>query len=531
MRTALMVVTLAWMMPVAAFAQDIPGVSLHWAALQGHMDQVQAHIRAGSDLNARDAYGSTPLTLAVLFGRRNVVHALLQAGADLTIGDAEDSTPLHLAALLGRPAMVRLLLEHGADVHARNRSGSTPADLVLPSMGYDLPVYEQMVTGLGPLGWELDTATIRKVRPEIARMLRPSPDALATTNYTPLPDAPWPVSTPEQEGLNPSLVAELFFDAAHMTTPYALLILKNGKLVAEGYFNAGAVDHKNRLASVTKSVTSALVGLALEDGCLDDLDRPMVEYFPEVQDGITDVRKYEITVRHLLQMRGGFPWVETDTAYWQALLTGYYPHLIANLPLVNDPGEGFNYSNLSSNWLGILLTRTCGTDLLTFAQDRLFAPLGIQAGDWGQDAEGHYNGCGNLHLSARDLAKFGLLYLRNGQYHGVQVLPAGWTKASLQQYSDDAWVAVPPQNHVGRYFRELGYGYQWWSARIGDRRYNFAWGHGGQLIVLADHLDMVIVLISKPYFLEHNQEAWSHEQGNINLIGKFVFLLDQATGQ
>jgi CubicO group peptidase (beta-lactamase class C family) len=143
-------------------------------------------------------------------------------------------------------------------------------------------------------------------------------------------------------------------------------------------------------------------------------------------------------------------------------------------------------------------------------------------GDWGTDAEGHNNGCADLHATARDMAKFGLLYLNDGEYDGNQVVSADWVRESLQSYSENLNSGGPRSGRIGRYFRDLGYGYQWWSARVGDHHLDYAAGHGGQLIVLLDELDMIIVVTSQPFYLVHNSEAWKHEQANFNLVGKFI---------
>jgi CubicO group peptidase (beta-lactamase class C family) len=318
------------------------------------------------------------------------------------------------------------------------------------------------------------------------------------------------------------LVAELYLDASEMETLYGLLVIKNGYLIAEGYFNEGSLEQKARLQSVTKSFTSALVGIALEQGCLSSVDQKMTDFFPEIAGQVTDARKKEITIRHLLQMRGGYPWEETDPALWDGLLSGHYPPLIEEFPLVADPGTEFNYSNLTSNWLGIIVARACGMNLKPYAEEHLFPLIDAEDGDWGTDGDGHNNGCGDLHLSARDAAKFGLLYLNDGKYEGNQVISADWVRESLQSYSEGLNSGAPEDGRVGRYFRDLGYGYQWWSARVGSHHADYAAGHGGQLIILLDDLDMVIVVTSAPFYLVHNSEAWKHEQANFNLVGKFI---------
>jgi CubicO group peptidase (beta-lactamase class C family) len=345
----------------------------------------------------------------------------------------------------------------------------------------------------------------------------PSAADLEAVDYTPLPGDGWEVSTPEAQGLDPMLVAEMYYNAAELETIYSLLVIKNGYLIAEDYFNEGSVDQKDRLQSATKSYTSALVGIALEQGCLSSVDQKMLDFFPEVAGRISDPRKEQITIRNMLEMRAGYPNEETDQALWDGLLSGHYPRLIEEFPLVSDPGTRFHYSNLTSNWLGIIVDRACGMNLKAYAEEHLFSPLDVKAGEWGQDAEGHNNGCGDLHSTPRDAARFGLLYINDGTYKGNQIVPADWVHDSLQTYSvNEAFV-----KKVGR-FRDIGYGYHWWSADAGEHHVNFAWGHGGQLIVLVDEFDMVIVTTSYPFWLEHNDQSWKNEKAIITMVSEFV---------
>jgi CubicO group peptidase (beta-lactamase class C family) len=345
----------------------------------------------------------------------------------------------------------------------------------------------------------------------------PSSSELASIDYSPLPGTDWVLSSPEAEGLDPDSVAKMYYNATKLDTIYSLLIIKNEHLIAEEYFNDGSIDRKDRLQSVTKSFTSALVGLAIEDGYLSSVNQKMLNFFPEVTGKITDPRKEQITIQNMLEMRAGYPREESDQALWDALLSGQYPPLIEKFPLVSYPGTRFHYSNLTSNWLGIIVDRACGMHLKMYADERFFSLLGIESGEWGQDAEGHNNGCGDLHLTARDAAKFGLLYLNDGIYKGNQIIPAHWIHNSLQTYSvNEAFV-----KKVGR-FRNIGYGYHWWSANAGEHHVNFAWGHGGQLIVLIDDFDMVIVTTSYPYWLENNDQSWKNEKAIISLVADFV---------
>jgi len=343
----------------------------------------------------------------------------------------------------------------------------------------------------------------------------PSSNELEAVDYTPLPGDDWQLSTPAEQGLDPMQVAKLYHNASDLERLFGLLLIKNGYLIAEGYFNEGSIGQEARLQSVTKSYTSALVGIALEQGCISSLDQKMVDFYPELADQITDARKAEITIRQMLQMRAGYPSEESHPALWDGLLSGHYPPLIEEFPLIADPGTEFHYSNLTSNWLGIIVDRACGMNLKSYAEQYLFSPIRVEAGEWGTDWEGHNNGCGDLHFTARDMARFGLLYLNDGDFQGNQVIPSEWVHESLRPYTENA------HDNIGR-FRDIGYSYHWWSAMAGEHPVNFAWGHGGQLIVLVDDLNLVVAVTADPFYLENNSESWKHEKAHISLVADFV---------
>ena len=302
-----------------------------------------------------------------------------------------------------------------------------------------------------------------------------------------------------------------------METLYALLVVKDDHLVAEDYFNDSSINEIGNRQSVTKSIVSALVGVAIEKGCITSVDQKMLEFFPELAGQIKDPRKKQITIRHLLQMRAGYPWEEGDQALWDALWSGNYLPMIVYFPLVSDPGTQFEYSNLTSDWLGMIVARSCETDLKTYAQEHLFSPLGVEEGPWTQDQDGYYMGHGEIQLTARDMAKFGFLYTNDGEFRGSQIISTDWVRESLDTYSEDAW-----NYPVGRNFKDIGYGYQWWSARSGDHYYNLAWGHGGQLIFVVDELDMVIITTADPLYGQTGDVPWNHEKEIINLAADFI---------
>ncbi len=521
----LVAATLLPMPTVARQQQAAPAVGLHMAALTGNVQAVRRHIAAGSDLNAKDAFGSAPLIVAATFGRTEVAKALIEGGADLDLTNNDGGTALHTAAFLGRTQIVRALLDAGAAKYVRDGAGNTAQGAVAAPFDDVRGIYDRFAKGLGPLGLQLDYEQLRSARPRIAEMLRPTPEELAGVGYAPLAGGTWETSTPAEEGLDPDLLAEAYLEAAAMDNLRALLVVKNGHLVAEGYFNEGSATRVERLQSASKSYTSALVGIALERGCLSSVDQRMLDFFPELADSITDARKATITIRDLLQMRSGFPWEETDSTYWKGLVYGELVPLIVRFPLVSDPRTAFHYSNLSSHVLGVIVAKACGTDLKSFADEWLFSPLGVEEGEWIKDRDGYYVGLGELRFTARDAARFGQLYLGRGAFGGPQVVPTRWVEESLHRYSeglyDDRWLG-DDSNYLGPYLRDVGYGYQWWSARAGEHRFDFAWGHGGQLIVLLHDLNMTIVALSDPYYLQHDEESWRHERGTLSLVGKLI---------
>jgi len=510
--------------PAAVFAgSEPPETPLPMAVIAGDVALVEQHITAGADLDQRDEFGSTPLIIAAVFGRPEVAAVLLAAGADPALRDAQGSNPLHIAALLGRTGVVRSLLDAGVDRYARSASGAMAFDYAAAPVPEEQAIFDVLRSQLAPLGFRLDDAEMAAARPVIAGMLRPLAKELAGVTYAPAERDDFVVSTLEAEGLDPALVAELYRDAKALPRLYSVLVVKNGKLVAEKYFNDGDIDTPSLMQSVVKSYFSAFAGVANKRGCLADLDQPVVDFFPEYAAQITDDRKTQITIRQLLQMRSGLPWEETDPVLWEKLIDEDNLKLLAEYPLVNDPGTAFNYSNLSTRLIGVIIERACGTDLRSLAEEALIGPIGGVLGEWPRDPQGHSHPV--LEATARTHASFGQLYLNGGVADGRQLLAKDWVDASLTNYSGDAWVTHQRLNRAGRYFRDLGYGYQWWQARVGERRVDFAWGHGGQLIALVGDLDMVLVLTAYPAWLEHDAENWSHERAHLNLAGKFISLL------
>jgi len=336
--------------------------------------------------------------------------------------------------------------------------------------------------------------------------------------YSPQVREDWPVSTPEEQGLNPRQLTRLYQDAEKLDTLYGLLVIKNGYLVAEKYFNGSSINDRVDLASTTKSFTSALAGIALERGCLGDLEVRMVEFFPEYADQLEDSRKKEITLEQMLQMRSGYPWEEFTPPYLDQLFSSprWIPHLV-DFPLTSDSGTQFGYSNLTAHLTGVVISKACDQSLFSMAKEFIFEPIEGRIGTWLSDPGGYNYGSGALALTARDAARFGLLYLNGGRYQDRQVIPASWVEDSLQRYSTGIY-----GEGLGGYLKDLGYGYFWWSAKSGKHEFNYTWGHGGNLIVLVHDLDLVIVTTADILPGLSGEDSWEKEGAIIDMVGKYI---------
>ena len=297
----------------------------------------------------------------------------------------------------------------------------------------------------------------------------------------------WEISTPEMQGLDPEALAAAYTLAAGLRYMYAVLVVRNGYLVAEGYFRGRTATHANYIASATKSYTSALVGIALREGYLANLDQKMVDFFPELVPQISDPRKHDITLRHLLTMTAGYPIESTDgNAYWSQLTEGSdWAENAFMLPLDRDPGGQWEYSSGSTLLLSAIVARATGMSALEFAEQYLFGPLDAAIQHWGQDPAGNYLGGWDMWITPRNMARFGRVYLEGGHFGAEEIVPPVWVDESLVGYNAVDW----EMGALG----ECRYGYLWYAGAIGQYEVRMAWGHGGQIILLVPELDMAVV--------------------------------------
>jgi len=304
------------------------------------------------------------------------------------------------------------------------------------------------------------------------------------------PTSGWRFSAPQMQGLDPArlLIADEFIQN-RLPDAYSLLVVRNGYLVFEKYYSWGSPDKFALVHSVTKSVTSALIGIALDKGYLRSVDQKLFDFFPEHITDDLDPRKKEISIKHLLTMSTGFKWNDwgPEMRFW--CTSPNWAKFTVALPQEKNPGDAFNYNSATSHLLSIIVSKSTKTSTLDFAKQNLFEPLGIQSAYWHQDPQGYYIGGFGLGLSARDLAKIGFLYLNNGYWNGQPIVSEDWVRESTDQQ-------IQANRHP--VYGSFGYGYQWWVKEVDGCSSFRAWGRRGQFIVVVPELDLVIAVTSNP---------------------------------
>ena len=306
----------------------------------------------------------------------------------------------------------------------------------------------------------------------------------------------WPVSTPDEQGLDSGKLKEavdLIRAGDRYPRLHALVIVRHGRLVVEEYFNGWQAEGLHTLQSVTKSFTSALVGIAIARGEFKGVDEKVLDFFPGVQ-GIAnmDERKVSLRLEDLLTMRSGTDYHERGegSPHEQMMrLPKGWDKFYLDRPMLQQPGTGFVYDSGGVILISAMLKNRTGMQAADYAERFLFAPLGIEKKFWLKNQEGHSQAGGGLALTARDSAKFGLLYLNNGRWGNTQVVPEDWIRESFRKHVDLAAKGQPP----------LGYGYLWWifapdpRGKTGQDIYA-ARGRFGQYIIVVPEYDMVIIV-------------------------------------
>ncbi len=310
----------------------------------------------------------------------------------------------------------------------------------------------------------------------------PAPRAAAQAAY--FPTHGWRRSSPEAQGLDSRALAEAFDYVRRQRIPiHSFLIVRNGYLVLDAYFWPFREGETHDVASVTKSVTSTLVGIALGQGKLSGLDQPVLPLFGPRAIANADARKDRITLRDLLTMTSGLDChvEQAEVTLRQMMASADWIGFMLDLPMAYEPGRHFSYCSGGMHLLSGVITRVSGASALDYARRELFDPLGIQDVAWPADPQGITRGWGDLHLQPQDMAKIGYLWLKGGRWEDRQLVPAEWLRAAVQVQSHPGYQAG----------QEYGYGIWVYPDRTPPEFEGL--GRGGQRISVIPGRNLVVV--------------------------------------
>jgi CubicO group peptidase (beta-lactamase class C family) len=311
------------------------------------------------------------------------------------------------------------------------------------------------------------------------------------------PTEGWRNSTPEEQGMSSENIDRMMeFIAEQNISIHSVMVTRHGYVVHEEYLTSRYRENtRHEIHSMTKSFTSTLVGIAIDQGYIENVSQTILPFFPDYNITNVDERRERITIEHLLTMRAGMFWDEVSAPYMSPendvyyILTGDGVDHCLNLDMVAEPGELWHYSGGASHLLAAIVQVATETSLLEFARNQLLDPLGIDSILWTRDGSGNwYTGAWGISLSTRNLAKFGYLFLNNGSWDGQQIISEEWVNGATSSFTMFG-------NHEG-------YGYQWWT--LPNYGAYFAAGRNGQFIFVVPHLDIVAVFTSGIYTMDHN---------------------------
>ena len=341
----------------------------------------------------------------------------------------------------------------------------------------------------------------------------PASDFIAEGEYQgeDWPNDEWRSCAPGEVGMDPKKLKELNEEVRLLLEMnidiHSIIIVKDGYIVAEQYYSDDyGPEDLHRIYSCTKSLTSALLGIASGNGLLGGLDQLMVDFFPEYEIANMSDGKAAINIEHLLTMSPGLEWYELEYPYGDARNTfrdwsdsGGGVKYVLDRPMVAAPGDEYSYSTGTSHILSGILQKVTGVRADSFALEHLFAPLGIEEYYWPIDHQGVAFGGSGARLRPRDMARFGYLYLKNGVWDGTQIIPESWVEASQQKHMER------------KYIPDSFYGYQFWVSNYDTYS---AVGYGGQWITIVPQHDLVVVFNNN--FVEGDGLQWSTPERLLN---------------
>jgi CubicO group peptidase (beta-lactamase class C family) len=306
------------------------------------------------------------------------------------------------------------------------------------------------------------------------------------------PTRQWQTSTPEEQGMDSAALAKLL--AVGKTRSFdSLLVVRHGKIVLDAYYAPYTADIPHALNSATKAVIGTLTAIALKNGLLDSLDHRMLDFFAGRDIANLDDRKKAITIQNLLDMTSGFEWEEGFEGGREQSLADWgrspdWVKFVLDRPMAHAPGEFYYYDSGNPHLLSAIITKLTGKSTRDYAEAVLFGPLGIHAGNWRRDPQGLYTGGGGLSLYPRDMAKFGYLYLHNGEWEGKPLLPSGWVEqvshATINMHASD-----DPDLYYSNYFWDFP-----------KHHVYMAIGYHSETIMIFPERDMVAVMTAREFY-------------------------------
>jgi CubicO group peptidase (beta-lactamase class C family) len=289
--------------------------------------------------------------------------------------------------------------------------------------------------------------------------------------------------------------------AAELPQLRSLVVSWRGQMIAEHYAKGVRPTGLANIKSASKSIISALVGIAIERGSIKSLREPIVTWFPELAKD-ADARKRTITVEDLLTMRSGLE-STSGRNYGAWVLSGNWVRYALTRRLVSTPGTDMEYSTGTSHLLSAILTKATGTSTWQFANEAIAKPLGFSFARWTRDPQGIYFGGNEMLLTPAQMVAIGELWLNRGVANGRQVVPAAWVDTSCGPRTSSA------------YDSDRQYGYGWWVQEFDGGTPCFAWGYGGQYIFVFRDLDLVVTATSST---EVSEERRGHRRRLFELI-------------
>lgn len=303
-----------------------------------------------------------------------------------------------------------------------------------------------------------------------------------------------PRSTPEAEGISTQAIIDFVHQADTTVDTFdSFMILRHGKVIAEGYWKPAAADIPHILNSVSKSFNATAIGLAIHEHKLKLTDH-VLQFFPADAPPSPSANLRAMTVRDLLTMSGG------DAVEPKPINGNPSVRQFLAQPVVYPPGTHFQYNTMGAYTLSAIVTKVTGQTSLEYLKPRLFAPLGIQDPRWDASPEGYSLGGYGLYLRTEDMAKFGQLYLQMGKWNGRQLIPRQWIEEATSKQIDNEH-----ESHakIGPDWTQ-GYGFQFWRCQHNAYR---ADGAGGQFIVVMPDQDAVVAITANTGNLEGELNA------------------------